>query len=210
MVEGFAQLGHTVIGCARSADAIAALAREYPSPHRFDAVDLCDNERVERWAEAVIGEGGPPQLLLNNAGVINENTLLWETPPEEFSRMVDANVKGVFHVLRHFLPAMIGRREGVIVNFSSGWGRSTSPGVSAYCATKWAVEGLTRTLADELPSGMAAIALNPGIIHTEMLETCWPDNVHPYPSAAVWAKKAVPFLLGLDANNNGEPLTAPQ
>jgi len=63
------------------------------------------------------------------------------------------------------VPAMVRRGQGVIVNFSSGWGRSTDAGVAPYCATKWAIEGLTQALAQELPPGMAAVPLNPGIIN---------------------------------------------
>ena len=80
----------------------------------------------------------------------------------EFTRLVDVNVRGVQNVIRHFVPAMVAKRKGVIVNLSSGWGRSTSPEVAPYCATKWAIEGLTQALADELPAGMAAVPLNPG------------------------------------------------
>ena len=78
------------------------------------------------------------------------------------------NIKGVASVIRYFTPAMIDRGTGVIVNFSSGWGRSTSPEVAPYCATKWAIEGLTGALSQELPAGLAAVALNPGVIDTDM------------------------------------------
>ena len=80
---------------------------------------------------------------------------------------MDVNIKGTVNVIRHFVPAMVERRRGVIVNFSSGWGRSTRAEVAPYCATKWAIEGFTQALAQELPPGMAAVPLNPGIINTE-------------------------------------------
>jgi NAD(P)-dependent dehydrogenase (short-subunit alcohol dehydrogenase family) len=130
-------------------------------------------------------------------------------PPEEFSRLVDVNVKGVFLVIRAFLPAMIARGSGVVVNFSSGWGRGTSPQVAPYCATKWAVEGLTRALADELPYGLAAVPLNPGIIHTDMLERCFGGRAAEYWRPAAWARKAAPFLLELGPEDNGDPLVVP-
>ena len=209
MLAKFAGLGHTVIGCARSQTAVAEISEQYHTPHRFEVVDISDNDQVAGWASGVVEEGGPPDLLLNNAGVINQNNVLWETPPDEFSRVVDVNIKGVFHVVRHFVPAMVERQAGVIVNFSSGWGRSTSPEVAAYCGTKWAVEGLTRAMADAMPSGMAAIALNPGVIHTDMLETCWGERAADFLSPEEWAESAVPFLLGLGPGDNGKPLTAP-
>ena len=209
MVAGFAERGHTVIGCCRSEAAVAELRGQYPSPHRFDVVDVTDDAAVARWAESVLAEGDPPDLLLNNAGVINANEVLWKVSLEDFNQVIDVNINGVFHVLRHFVPAMVERNRGVIVNFSSGWGRSVSPEVAPYCATKWAIEGLTRALADELPSGMAAIPLNPGIINTEMLQSCFGSHASSYPSAAKWAARSVPFLLKLGANDNGDPLIAP-
>jgi NAD(P)-dependent dehydrogenase (short-subunit alcohol dehydrogenase family) len=76
--------------------------------------------------------------------------------------VVSVNIVGVANVIRAFAPAMIERGSGVIVNLSSGWGRSVSPEVAPYCATKWAIEGMTKALAEELPKGMAAVPLNPG------------------------------------------------
>jgi NAD(P)-dependent dehydrogenase (short-subunit alcohol dehydrogenase family) len=198
-----------VIGCARSSHAVQQLSSRFARPHCFDVVDTSSDSQVSAWARVVLGDSGVPDLLINNAGVINGNATLWETPPEEFSRVVDINIKGVFHVIRSFLPAMIERGSGVIVNFSSGWGRSTSPQVAPYCATKWAVEGLTRALADELPHGLAAIPLNPGVIHTAMLESCFGPQASGYRSPEQWAKRAVPFLLELGPDDNGDPLTAP-
>jgi NAD(P)-dependent dehydrogenase (short-subunit alcohol dehydrogenase family) len=131
-------------------------------------------------------------------------------PADEFSWVIDVNIKGVYHVLRHFLPAMVARQSGVIVNFSSGWGRSTSPEVAPYCATKYAIEGLTLALAQELPHGMSAVPLNPGIINTDMLQSAWGDGASSYPTPEMWAAKAVPFLLGLGAKDNGKSLSVPQ
>jgi NAD(P)-dependent dehydrogenase (short-subunit alcohol dehydrogenase family) len=164
---------------------------------------------VKAWAAAVLDELGPPDLLVNNAAIINANAPLWKVPADDFSRVVDVNVKGTFHLLRHFVPTMVRRRRGVIVNFSSGWGRSTSPEVATYCATKWAIEGLTRALAEELPAGMAAVPLNPGVINTEMLQSCFGADASGYPSPQDWAKRAVPFLLKLRDKDNGRAMTVP-
>lgn len=209
LTEAFVEAGCTVAGCARSAGAVHELQARFPAPHDFRKVDVSDHASVREWADGVLEAIGPPDLLLNNAALINRNASLWEVPVEEFSRLIDVNIKGVFHVVRCFLPEMIRRGSGVIVNFSSGWGRSTSPDVAPYCATKWAVEGLTRALADELPSGLAAVPLNPGVIHTEMLRSCFGEAASSYPEPAAWARRAVPFLLELGPSDNGEPLTAP-
>ena len=122
---------------------------------------------------------------------------------------IDVNVKGIASMIRSFAPAMIQRGSGVFVNFSSGWGRSTSPEVAPYCASKYAVEGLSEAFAQELPQGMASIALNPGIIDTDMLQSCFGAGASDYPSATRWAETAVPFLLRLGPADNGTSLTAP-
>jgi NAD(P)-dependent dehydrogenase (short-subunit alcohol dehydrogenase family) len=210
MVRSFAALGHTIIGCARTAPAISALQKEFPGPHSFAVVDVSDAAAVETWAGNIISSHGAPDLLLNNAAVIHPNAPFWEVPADCFNRVIDVNVKGLANVLRSFLPAMMKSKKGVVVNFSSGWGRSTSPEVSGYCASKYAVEGLTSSLAQELPAGMAAVALNPGVINTEMLQDCFgKESASHYPSAEDWAKRAVPFLLKIGPKDNGHPLTVP-
>jgi NAD(P)-dependent dehydrogenase (short-subunit alcohol dehydrogenase family) len=209
LVARFSEQNWTVVGCGRSAAPIDELRRAHPAPHRFDVLDMTRADDVAAWARAVIETHGAPQLLLNNAAVINVLNPLWEVPVEEFSNVVDVNIKGVFHGIRGFLPAMVRRGSGVIVNFSSGWGRSTSAEVAPYCATKWAIEGLTHALAQELPRGLAAVALNPGIIDTDMLRVCFGGEAGHYPDAERWSHAAAPFLMGLTAADNGRSLTAP-
>jgi NAD(P)-dependent dehydrogenase (short-subunit alcohol dehydrogenase family) len=209
MTEKFIALGHTVYGCGRSAGEVARLRGRYGPPHAFAAVDVTDAGRVKAWADAVLAAHGPPDLLLNNAAVINRNAPLLEVPADEFNRLIDVNVKGVANVLRAFLPDMVVRKAGVVVNFSSGWGRSTSPEVAPYCASKYAVEGLTLALAQELPEGMAAVPLNPGVIDTEMLRSTFGGSAGDYPSPEEWAERAVPFLLNLGSRDNGQSLSVP-
>lgn len=199
--------GHTVIGCGRGEKQLLELRAAFPAPHEFATVDVTDSDAVRRWAESVIPKHGPPDLLVNNAAVMNTTAPLWEIDTEEFSRLIDINVKGVFHVLKAFVPAMVKRGQGVIVNLSSGWGRSTAPKVAPYCASKYAIEGLTLALAQELPAGMAAVPLNPGVIDTDMLRQCWGDEAGAYQKPEQWAKRAAPFLLNLRASHNGRSLT---
>jgi NAD(P)-dependent dehydrogenase (short-subunit alcohol dehydrogenase family) len=208
MVEKFIDLGHTVIGCGRSVEAIAKQQQRFGPPHRFDQVDVADAGQVESWAGNVLGEGAL-DLLLNNAAVMNRNARFWEVPAEEFDHLIDVNIKGVANVMRAFLPTMVARKKGVIVNFSSGWGRSTAPEVAPYCCSKWAIEGLTQALAQELPPGMGAIALNPGLIDTEMLRSSFGEGAGQYPTPEEWSTSAVPFLLGLGPRQNGGSLTVP-
>jgi NAD(P)-dependent dehydrogenase (short-subunit alcohol dehydrogenase family) len=209
MAEEFIARGHTVLGCGRSENDLAELRCRFGSPHDFAAIDVTRAEQVRSWAARLLAAFGAPDLLVNNAAIINANAPLWEVPADEFDRLIDINIKGVANVLRSFVPAMIARGRGVIVNFSSGWGRSTSLEVAPYCASKYAIEGLTQALAQELPEGLAAIPLNPGIIDTDMLRSCFGSEAAQYPSAAEWARRAVPFILKLGRGDNGESLSVP-
>jgi NAD(P)-dependent dehydrogenase (short-subunit alcohol dehydrogenase family) len=206
MTFEFIARGHIVAGCARDRTAIKALATEHKSPHSFTVVDVTRDTQVAAWAQAVLADG-PPDLVINNAGLINHNRFLWDVPADEFDRVIDVNLKGTANVIRHFVPTMVARRKGVIVNFSSGWGRSTSPEVAPYCATKWGIEGLTQALAQELPRGMAAVPLNPGIIDTDMLRSSFGGSAGSYPRAEEWAKLAVPYILALGPADSGRPLS---
>lgn len=211
MAGAFAALGHHVTGCGRAASGVERLRREVPDGW-FAVADVTSEEAVAAFASGAIARFGPPDLLLNNAAVINENAPLWEVTGAEFARVLEVNLGGVHRVIRHFLPSMIDAGRGVVVNFSSGWGRSTSPDVAPYCASKFGIEGLTSALAEDLSRsapGLAAVALNPGIIDTDMLRTCFGEGAGGFPSAATWAKSAVPFLLNLGPRDNGGALTAP-
>ena len=209
MTENFIELGHTVLGCARSAEAVEKLKQKYSVPNHFTCLNVANDELVKAWATEILANYSPPDLLINNAAITNYSAPLWNISSEEFSEVIDVNIKGTANVIRHFVPAMIARKSGIIVNFSSGWGRSTSPEVAPYCASKWAIEGLTRSLAQELPRGMAAIPLNPGIIHTDMLDICFGEEAANYTPIKAWVEKAVPFLLKLKPSDNGVPMTVP-
>lgn len=207
LTEEFIRAGHTVIGCGRSGDAIFDLRLTHHAPHDFSVVDVGLDTKVSIWAARVLENDSAPDLLINNAAVMNRLAPLWEQDDREFTRLVDANIRGVQNVIRHFVPAMVKAGKGVIVNLSSGWGRSVSPEVAPYCMSKWAIEGLTKALAEELPKGMAAVPLNPGVIDTDLLRSCWADGASAYPKADAWAKVAAPFILKLGARENGKSLT---
>lgn len=207
LTERFIDLGHTVIGCGRSSPEINSLRNRWKHPHRFTVVDVVDPRQVRAWAEEVLAAYGPPDLLINNAAIINEPAPLWEVPVEEFSSLIDINIKGVFHCIQAFAPAMVARKKGVVVNFSSGWGRSVSPDVAPYCASKYAIEGLSKAMAEEIPSGMTVVPLNPGIIDTAMLRTCFGESAKNHSKPETWAQRAAEFILKLGPAQNGQSLS---
>ncbi len=206
LVEYFIKQGHVVAACGRTEKKVAELRAHFDAMHDFTTLDVTDDEAVARWAARITATHGSPDFLVNNAATIASNAPLWLVPAAEITAVLDVNVRGTVNIIRHFLPAMIAAKRGVVVNFSSGWGRSTSPEVAIYCASKFAIEGLTQALAQELPTGLAAVAFNPGIIDTEMLRSCWADGAAAHPRPAEWAKTAGPFLLNLATADNGRSL----
>jgi NAD(P)-dependent dehydrogenase (short-subunit alcohol dehydrogenase family) len=207
LVEEFIKAGHTVAGCGRGSEGVLDLRIAHGAPHTFDVVDVANPVRVGIWAAKVLGFGEAPDLLINNAALMNDPAPLWKVPAEEFKQLIDVNVTGVANVIREFVPPMVAAKKGVIINFSSGWGRSVSPDVAPYCSSKWAIEGLTKALAEELPSGMAAVPLNPGVIDTAMLRQCWADGAASFAKADAWARTAAPFILKIGPKDNGRSLT---
>jgi 3-oxoacyl-[acyl-carrier protein] reductase len=154
--------GAKVAGCARQA---------------VDEVIACDVGRpadVERFAGEVLRRFGPPDLLVNNAGLV-ARAPLEETSLQNWDAVLDSNLKGTFLVTRAFLPAMRARRGGRIVNIASISGRQGTAGLTASCAAKHGVVGLTRALAEELrPDGIAVNAVCPGSVDTDMLRVGMP------------------------------------
>ncbi len=207
MCQRLVDLGHVLWGCTYSASSLERLQQHFGEQHHFARVDVANDTEVASWAKYVIEQAGAPDLLINNAGLINENAPLWKVSYDEFTRVIDVNITGVFNTIRHFVPEMIQRKTGVIVNFSSGWGRSTSPEVAPYCATKYAIEGMTQAMAAELPTGVAAVALNPGVIHTDMLNSCFGADASAFPDPDDWAERAVPYILELGQSHNGRSLS---
>ncbi len=208
LAEWYIAHGHTIIGCGRSAE-VLNLRFTHPAPHDFTALDVTEENKVALWAVKVLGTHGAPDLLINNAALMNEPAPLWQVPAREFNQLIDVNIKGVANVIRHFVPAMVQRGSGVIVNLSSGWGRGTAAGVAPYCASKFAIEGLTQSLAQDLPAGLAAVPLNPGVIDTDMLRQAWREGAADHPKAEAWAKTAAPYILKLGPKDNGRSASVP-
>ncbi|EDO47274.1 predicted protein [Nematostella vectensis] len=209
LTKWFSSQGHTVVGCGRSAAKIAEMNEKYcgkGKPNQFYVVDITDDSVVKEWATNVCKSFGPPDFVLNNAGFVNQNAPLWEITAEEFDKVVDVNLKGSANVIRSFLPKMIKAGKGVIVNFSSGYGKAGKAKMAPYCATKWGIEGLTRALAMELPPSMACIALDPGMVNTPMLQGHLGGTAAFQQTPEQWAERAGPLVLSITAKSNGKSI----
>jgi len=206
MTIEFHSRGWSVAGGARNTDSLNELSTQLVNSCFFQPVDITKPNEVENFAQSVTQNVGVPDLLVNNAGVINRNARLTEISPEEFSSVLSVNLGGIHNMIRSFVPLMEKQGSGIIANFSSYWGQSTAPEVGPYCASKWGVEGLSRSLAQELPSGLTSVAFNPGIINTDMLRSCFGETATSYEKPESWVKKAVNALERICPIDNGKTI----
>jgi NAD(P)-dependent dehydrogenase (short-subunit alcohol dehydrogenase family) len=172
-------------------------------------VDASDPVAVHGWVRGVVERAGVPDLVVANAAVVTAPQPLWQVDPADFSRVMDVNVKGMFYLFHAVLPSMLARGTGTLVGISSGYGRTTTPRMSAYCTSKWAVEGMMRTLAQELPKSMCAVALDPGTLQTDMLRTALGAGAKFFPTPDQWVSRAAGLLLGLKPSHSGQSLSVP-
>ena len=132
------------------------------------ACDVADTAGVKAVSEAILDRFGRVDVLVNNAGIA-QIRMFTDTTEEDWDRMMDVNVKGLYNTCSAFLPQMISRKKGRIINLSSMWGISGASCEVAYSASKAAVIGFTKALAREVgPSGITVNCVAPGVIDTEM------------------------------------------
>jgi 3-oxoacyl-[acyl-carrier protein] reductase len=135
-------------------------------------VDVTDPGALQKAASEV----GPVDVLVNSAGVVGPNRPLLETTAHEWQRTLDINVLGTLHAVHAFVPAMVERGWGRVVNFSSMAGKDGNPNLAAYSASKAAVIALTKSLGKELATtGVLVNAIAPAVIATPMNATTAPE-----------------------------------
>ncbi|EJR35012.1 MULTISPECIES: SDR family oxidoreductase [Bacillus cereus group] len=210
MVDRFHELGWNIYGCGRSKDKIEELKKQYSKIHDFQVIDVSDSQQVNNWANYILNTHTAPDMIINNASIVNQNAQFWKITAQEFENVMNVNVNGVVNVIRAFVPAMVARKEGIIINMSSSWGREGEAELAPYCASKFAIEGITKSMALELPHGMAVVALDPGgSISTPMLKSCAPQYINESPTPETWSHKAIEYILNITIDKNGDSLTCP-
>jgi NAD(P)-dependent dehydrogenase (short-subunit alcohol dehydrogenase family) len=209
LAEALHEKGYRINGCGRDREALAELSANLGAEHSFAEVDVGDGRAVQRWVDDEVLQHGCPTRVINNAAVINQPAPLWEVSEEEMARLLRINVAGTVNVIRAVMPHLMQRGRGMIINMSSGAGRMGLPRIAAYCATKWAIEGLTQSLASELPTGVGAVALSPGMVNTDMLQICYPEEASAHDSPEHWARLAADYILQLTPADSGKSLRTP-
>jgi NAD(P)-dependent dehydrogenase (short-subunit alcohol dehydrogenase family) len=139
--------------------------------------DIGDPNDARRIVDAALERFGCVDVLVNNASLLGPRVPIAEYPFSSWREVMRVNVDGVFLITREVLQSMIPRRQGSIINVISGVGRVGKARWGAYSASKFAVEGFTQTLADELKdSGIRVNSLNPGPTRTTMRAAAYPDE----------------------------------
>jgi 3-oxoacyl-[acyl-carrier protein] reductase len=166
-----ASLGATVVLCGRSRTALdtTALAISRAGQHadvvECDITSLASVEALARHVEASFGR---MDILVNNAGVGGVTSPLHELPPDSWEQILNTNLRGVYYAMRSFAPMMIRARSGHIINVSSGAGKNPLPNGAAYAASKWGLNGLSYSVAEELRKfDIRVSVICPGSTHTE-------------------------------------------
>ncbi|WP_419937776.1 SDR family NAD(P)-dependent oxidoreductase [Candidatus Palauibacter sp.] len=164
--------GANLVLWARRAERLTRLAEEIAAQSRVTVdtgvVDVRDYDLVRGEAERLIAALGAPDILVNNAGLAAGMALVHDADVDDWDRMIDTNVKGLLYVTRAFLPAMVERDSGQVVNIGSIAGRQVYPGGSVYAASKYAVQAITEgTNLDVLGTGVRVSGVHPGLVETE-------------------------------------------
>jgi len=167
-----AELGALAVICGRSPSTLQNTAeRIRAAGHSCETLecDVSDLHSVEKLAATVEKRFGRADILVNNAGVGGFATPLHELAPVEWDRTLNTNLRGVYYMIRSFAPLMIRAGKGDIINISSGAGKNPLPNGAAYAASKWGLNGLSYSVAEELRDYHIRVSvICPGSVQTEL------------------------------------------
>ena len=167
-----AAMGAVAVLCGRqraSLDSTAAAISKAGGQSHVVECDVTDLASVKRMAADVERTSGRTDILVNNAGIGGFWGPLHELPPESWDKVLNTNLRGVYYCIRSFAPMMIRARSGHIINISSIAGKNALPNGAAYAASKWGLNGLSYSVAEELRAHNIRVSvICPGSTHTEL------------------------------------------
>lgn len=166
-----ASLGSSVILVGRSThnlESTSAAIRAAGGKAAIEQCDVTDLQSVEAAASRITKSARRVDILVNNAGVGGFGGPLHEMPPESWEQVLNTNLRGVYYCIRSFAPMMIREKGGHIINISSLAGKNPLPNAAAYAASKWGLNGLSYSVAEELRGHNIRVSVVcPGSVNTE-------------------------------------------
>lgn len=192
--KALAQKGYDLAIAARNESKLeevkTEIKKEYPVKVKTCVLDVRDEEAVKKVTQQCLENWGAPDILLNDAGLARGLEPYGETLPEDIVQMIDTNIKGLFLVTRAFLPEMVKRNSGHIVNMGSTAGLYAYAGAAVYCATKAAVKTFSDGIRiDVIDSDIKVTTVQPGIVETPFSEVRFKGD----------KKRAAAVYEGIDA-----------
>jgi NADP-dependent 3-hydroxy acid dehydrogenase YdfG len=177
----FAKQGAKLILCARRQDRIENLAKELEELYKTKCLplllDVQDKAQVENRLGALPDDWQAIDILINNAGLALSSDPIQEGSLENWDKMIDTNIKGLLYVTRVVLPGMLKRAYGHIINIGSIAGQECYTNGNVYCATKFAVKALSKSMRlDLIGSAIRVTEIAPGAVETEFSEVRWDDK----------------------------------
>jgi 3-oxoacyl-[acyl-carrier protein] reductase len=165
-------LGATTVLCGRTLFSLESTAKAIVKSGGTAEVAVCDVttlQSVEKAAQGIESSFGRVDILVNNAGIGGSGGPLHQLPPDTWDQILNTNLRGVYYAVRAFAPMMIRARSGHIINISSLAGKNALPNGAAYAASKWGLNGLSYSLAEELRGHNIRVAvICPGSTNTEL------------------------------------------
>lgn len=200
----FAKLGYRLIITGRRKDRLEELGAQLRTDYSTEVLTLCfdvrDNDACKQAIESIPEPFVNIDILINNAGLAAGATAFDEADLVDFERMIDTNVKGLLYITKLIVPGMISRQKGHIVNISSIAGIEVYPNGSVYCASKHAVNAITKGLRiDLVKHGIKVSSISPGMVETEF-------SIVRYHGDEEKAKAVYAGLIPLDAEDIADAL----
>jgi 3-hydroxy acid dehydrogenase / malonic semialdehyde reductase len=170
--ELLAKSGYRLIITGRRNDRLTKFSENLRIEYKTEVFPLCfdirDNDQTRDAIESLPEEFQQIDILINNAGLASGLNTMQEGVLDDWEKMIDTNIKGLLYITRLVSPGMVARKNGHIINISSIAGKETYPMGNVYCATKHAVESLTKAMRiDMLQHGIKVTSVSPGAVNTE-------------------------------------------
>jgi NAD(P)-dependent dehydrogenase (short-subunit alcohol dehydrogenase family) len=213
IAKSFAREGAKVVICSRSGLELKETEKEIKNEGKealIHVADITSIREVQRLFKTIKSFYGLVDILVNNASILGPRTEIISYPYQEWLKVIDVNLTGVFNVTQSALKQMVLKKSGCIINISSGVGKQGKAKWGAYAVSKFGVEGLTQVLAQEVaPYQIRVLSLNPGPTRTQMrAEACPEEDPSTLPTPETIADTCLYLVTNTPLSDSGKSFDA--